>query len=88
VEIHVAGHARGSSGLLIDTHGEDVPDPVLALLEWTLERTGPVPVLLERDNRVPAFSELLAELARIRALYTRATARFQRPVEERRASSA
>jgi uncharacterized protein len=86
VEIHVAGHARSSSGLVIDTHGEPVADPVLALLEWTLERTGPVPVLLERDNQVPELSVLLAELAVLRRVYERATSRFRRPAEELRAS--
>jgi uncharacterized protein (UPF0276 family) len=87
VEIHVAGHERSSSGLVIDTHGEAVSDPVLALLEWTLERTGPVPVLLERDNRVPELPVLLEELAAVRALYERATSRSARP-EELRASRA
>jgi uncharacterized protein (UPF0276 family) len=87
VEIHVAGHTRSSSGLVIDTHGEPVPDPVLALLEWTLERTGPVPVLLERDNQVPELSVLLAEVAAIRSIYARATSRFQRAQGELRATS-
>ena len=63
VEIHVAGHSKQASGLLIDTHGTPVSTPVLELLEWTLERTGPVPVLLERDNDVPALGVLLEELA-------------------------
>ncbi len=62
IQIHVAGHTRSQSGLIVDTHGAPVIDPVVALLEWTLERTGPVPVLLERDNFVPPLSELLAEV--------------------------
>jgi len=72
VEIHVAGHARARSGLVIDNHGAPVADPVLSLLEWTLAKTGPVPVLLERDNDVPALGVLLAELATLRAIYARA----------------
>jgi uncharacterized protein (UPF0276 family) len=87
-EIHVAGHSRSSSGLVIDTHGTAVTDPVLALLEWTLERTGPVPVLLERDNQVPPLSELLAELATLRKIFERATARFRTSATEARASDA
>jgi hypothetical protein len=47
-------------------------DPVYDLLEHTLERTGPVPVLLERDHAIPALSELCAELARVREVYDRA----------------
>jgi uncharacterized protein len=76
VEIHVAGHETSESGLLLDTHGRPVADPVLELLEWTIERTGPVPVLLERDNDVPELAELLAEVAVLRAIHTRATARY------------
>jgi len=75
VEIHVAGHRALESGLLLDTHGQAVADPVLDLLEWTLERTGPVPVLLERDNDVPALAELLTEVQVLRDLHARASAR-------------
>jgi hypothetical protein len=75
IEVHVAGYTREPDGTLIDTHGAAVSDPVLALLEWTLERTGPVPVLLERDNRVPELSELLAEVAVLGNIYERAIAR-------------
>jgi len=84
LEIHVAGHRTLDCGLLLDTHGQAVADPVLALLEWTLERTGPVPVLLERDNDVPDLAELLREVALLRELHTRATGRHA----ERHASSA
>jgi hypothetical protein len=66
------GEARGPAyerpaedAIIIDTHGADVSDPVLALLGRVLVRTGPVPVLLERDQNVPSLDELLAEVARI-----------------------
>jgi uncharacterized protein (UPF0276 family) len=62
-------------GLLLDTHGEPVPDPVLELLDWTIERVGPVPVLLERDNRVPALAELLAEVRVLSDIQRRALSR-------------
>ncbi len=68
-EIHVAGHTRRASGLLIDTHGESVADPVLELLAFTLARSGPRPVLLERDNDVPPLAELISELSKLRAVY-------------------
>ena len=84
VEIHVAGHKTLDTGLLLDTHGQAVADPVLQLLEWTIERAGPVPVLLERDNDVPELSELLAELSVLRELQTRALGRHA----ERHAKSA
>jgi len=87
VQIHVAGHewfAGGDAGIgescpagaadavVIDTHGADVSDPVLGLLDRVLTRTGRVPVLLERDQNIPSFDELLAEIARIRAIWERA----------------
>ena len=72
VEIHVAGHERDDEdGLLIDTHGADMIDPMLELLAWTVARTGPAPVLLERDHRVPDVAGLLAELGRAEAAYRR-----------------
>jgi len=68
--VHVAGHERVEAyGLVIDTHGADVVDPVLALLEWTIARTGPVPVVLERDNAIPPLDALLEEMRRVRRAY-------------------
>jgi uncharacterized protein len=78
VEIHVAGHTKKPSGLVLDTHGARVADPVLDLLAFTLERTGPRPVLLERDNDIPALSELVSELQQLRAVYEASTQRFDR----------
>ena len=77
VQIHVAGHERVDlpevgETLIIDTHGAAVPDPVLALLGRVLARTGPVPVVLERDQAIPTLGELLVELDAIRAVYDRA----------------
>jgi uncharacterized protein (UPF0276 family) len=74
VQIHVAGHSERSDGLLLDTHGNAVRDEVYQLLEHALRRTGPVPVLLERDQNFPDFSELAGEVRRLHAIYERATA--------------
>lgn len=73
-EIHIAGHLRTASGLVIDTHGAPVIDPVKELLAFTLARTGPRPVLLERDHHVPPLEELLAEVSALQAVYDRAVA--------------
>ncbi len=76
VQMHVAGHdlvRNGEEELIVDTHGADVRSEVLALLERTLEKTGPVPVLLERDQAIPPLDELLAEVASIKTIWTRAT---------------
>ena len=66
-EIHVAGHTLHDTGcgtLLIDDHGSTVADPVWTLLAEALRRTGPRPVLIEWDTRVPELPVLLAEAAR------------------------
>jgi hypothetical protein len=73
VQIHVAGHFVREDGLRIDTHGEPVPDDVYELLDYTLRKVGPVPVLLERDNNVPPLDELLSEIDELWAIYRRAT---------------
>lgn len=71
-EIHVGGHDEDAddSGapLLIDSHGAPVADPVWALLDYTLSRSGPRPVLIEWDTDVPDWSTLRAEAARADAL--------------------
>lgn len=98
VQMHVAGHdwytddddfrwletkpARPEGALIIDTHGSPVCDEVLGLLERVLERTGPVPVLLERDQTIPALDELLAEVRAIETIWERATTK-RAPVETR-----
>lgn len=78
IQIHVAGHDASDPELLIDTHAEPVCEDVYALLEWTLERTGPVPVLLERDDRFPPWEELCAEIRALAAILGRAAARCAR----------
>ena len=75
VQIHVAGHKRRDN-LLIDTHGESVSAPVYELLEYVLKKTEVKAVLLERDQNFPDFSELAAELSKIRKLMG-----MHRPVE-------
>lgn len=60
--IHVAGHYREDDGVIIDTHGADVIDPVWSLLAQAYQRFGRLPTLLERDFNLPALSELTQEL--------------------------
>jgi uncharacterized protein len=64
-EIHIAGYEVTEDGaLLIDDHGSPVAEEVWSLLETAMARTGPLPVLIERDNRVPALIVLVAEARR------------------------
>lgn len=63
-EIHLAGHAVNgdpSVPLLIDTHDAPVCDPVWALFDRLIERIGPRPTLIERDDAIPAFDLLMQE---------------------------
>lgn len=62
VEIHLAGHSHDeASTLLIDSHDAAIAEPVWALYGQLIQRIGPRPTLIERDEHIPAFSELLAE---------------------------
>ena len=67
--------SRREGMLIVDTHGNDVAVEVIALLERTLEKTGPVPVLLERDQSIPPLDELLAEVGRLEEVWRRAVAK-------------
>lgn len=63
-EIHLAGHAADETfgeALLIDTHGAPVAEPVWALYERLIARIGPRPTLIERDENIPSFDELMRE---------------------------
>nr|WP_314525602.1 DUF692 domain-containing protein [uncultured Pseudomonas sp.] len=64
-EIHLAGFAEDTDSLgdrlLIDDHGALIDNAVWQLYEKVLTQVGSVATLIERDNRVPAFSVLLAE---------------------------
>ena len=72
-QLHVAGHERFEAAV-VDTHGAPVTDPVGRLMQWVLRRTGPLPVLLERDHDIPALETLLEEREQLQALYDRAVA--------------
>ncbi len=76
VQIHVAGGERRPAldDLIIDTHGAPVSAEVLALLTWTLRRTGPLPVLYERDHNIPPYPALVAEIHALHAVYSAALA--------------
>jgi len=66
-QIHLAGHDGGSS-LLIDTHDRPVAPPVWELYRYAIERLGPVPTLIEWDDKLPPLSELLEEAQRARLI--------------------
>ncbi len=74
-EVHLGGHDTDTDDhgatLLIDSHGREIADPVWALLDHTLVRLGPAPVLIEWDNNVPDWPILRAETERAAAALAR-----------------
>jgi uncharacterized protein (UPF0276 family) len=67
-EIHLGGHDDDEDDhgapLLIDSHGREVADPVWALLDYVLDKSGPKPILIEWDNDVPDWETLRQEAVR------------------------
>ena len=73
-QIHLAGHSQGKH-LLIDTHDRPVSAAVWSLYERVMRRVGPVATMIERDDHIPALTELLDELAIARSIGTRSEQR-------------
>jgi uncharacterized protein (UPF0276 family) len=71
-EVHLAGHGadEGGSRLLIDTHGAPIAEPVWALYRHLIDRVGPRPTLIERDDDIPAFEVLMVERNRAHGVLT------------------
>jgi len=64
---HLAGHTNDGN-LIIDTHDQDVIEPVWALYEETAKRFGPVSTMIERDGNIPKLDTVLAELDHARRI--------------------
>ena len=71
-QIHLAGHAT-EGPLLVDTHDHPVCDEVWALYERALRHLGPVSTLIEWDDHIPDWDELVAEAAKARTILERVT---------------
>ncbi len=71
-EIHLAGFSREKTGddewVLIDSHGAAISPDVWDLYRYTIMRTGEVPTLIERDQNIPPFCEMLKEVSYARQL--------------------
>ena len=67
-EVHLGGHDTQADDhgapLLIDSHGREVAEPVWALLDYTLAKSGSRPVLVEWDTDVPDWPVLRDEATR------------------------
>ncbi len=76
-EIHLGGHDEDEdsdgSPLLIDSHGREITDPVWALYDYTISKTGRLPTLIEWDTDVPEWQILADEARRADAILSRKT---------------
>jgi uncharacterized protein (UPF0276 family) len=66
-QFHLAGHTVHASHLL-DTHDHPVCDEVWALYAHAVRRFGRVSTLVEWDDLIPSYEELVAESERARAV--------------------
>lgn len=71
VYCHIAGHDHDSADLIIDSHGQNVIDPVWKLLETAYQHFGLFPTLLERDFNIPPLAELVKEVEHIADIQNR-----------------
>ncbi|MBI3775037.1 MAG: DUF692 domain-containing protein, partial [Gammaproteobacteria bacterium] len=60
-QFHLAGHSN-LGDYIIDTHDHPIIDPVWQLYTQALARFGDVSTMIERDDHIPPFDELFAEL--------------------------
>jgi uncharacterized protein (UPF0276 family) len=66
-QFHLAGHTD-CGDVIIDTHDHPIVTPVWELYSQALARFGAVSTLIERDDKLPSFGELTAELTEARRL--------------------
>lgn len=66
-QFHLAGHTN-SKKYIIDTHGAPIIDDVWALYADAVKRFGKVSTMIERDDNVPEFPELFAELTQAKTI--------------------
>lgn len=80
-QFHLAGHTNNTDHI-IDTHDHPVCDEVWELYAHACKRLGPVATLLERDDKIPEFPELMSELGHAKSLQENAI--IDRVLTERR----
>jgi len=66
-QFHLAGHSDAGTHL-VDTHDQPVPAQVWELYREAVRRFGKVSSLIERDDHIPEFAELIAEANQARVI--------------------
>ncbi len=69
-QFHLAGHSDFGTHV-IDTHDHDVCSDVWELYAHALDRFGAISTMIERDDNIPEFPELLAEMNQAKAIATK-----------------
>ncbi len=78
--VHVAGHTE-SDGVLIDTHDKPVHEDVWGLLAETLRLFPNLGCMIEWDDELPSWQQIVDHMARLRRMINDAGARaLQSPV--------
>ena len=67
MQFHLAGH-QDNGDHLIDTHDHAVCDGVWNLYQQALVQFGPIPTMIEWDDKIPPLPELLSELDKARGI--------------------
>lgn len=85
--MHVAGHFVEDDGIIVDTHGADVIDPVWQLLDKAYSelcavlpagfRASDMPTCLERDFNFPSIDSLINEVNQIREVQKKYSASLE-----------
>ncbi len=84
-EYHLAGHSEDpllGAALLVDSHDTRVAAATWSLFGWALDRLGPAPALIERDDNLPGFDALMIERGFATALLADAAAMPEQKVLE------
>ena len=66
-QIHLAGHTHNGDHI-IDTHDAPVIQDVWDLYAKTIAHLGYIPTMIERDDHIPPFAELLEELEQVKKI--------------------
>ncbi|MGA8025508.1 MAG: DUF692 domain-containing protein [Bryobacteraceae bacterium] len=71
--VHVAG-GTALGALMLDSHDRPVPNQALELLKYLLRTQTPDSIVLERDERLDDFDEVLEDIGRLKAAVSAAAA--------------
>ncbi|NDC83143.1 DUF692 domain-containing protein [bacterium] len=69
---HLAGY-RVKDNFILDSHDNAVSDPVWELYRESIQFFDSIPVVLERDDSIPPWNELIHELTLAKKIYANAT---------------